>query len=75
MKLSSFLIAAGSFLKKILGMKSKPQTGKRLFQVTDPDNYKRYILADSKYEALERIRQQDDYKHSVIKYKVKSKNF
>lgn len=56
-------------------MKSKPQIGKRLFQVTDPDNYKRYILAESKYEALERIRQQDDYKHSVVKYKVKSKNF
>ena len=48
---------------------------KKLFQVTDPTGYKRYILAGTKYEALERIRAQDDYKHSSLKYKVKSKNF
>lgn len=48
---------------------------KKLFEVKDPTGYKRYILASSKWEALERIRAQDDYKHSIVSYKVKSKNF
>ena len=67
-------MAAGLFLKKLF-KKTESMESKKLFEVTDKTGYKRYILAYSKYEALERIRANDDYKDSVLSYKVKSKNF
>ena len=46
---------------------------KSLFCIKDKNKNIRYILCESKYEALERIRSQDSYIYPIDFYKITKK--
>ena len=51
----------------------KIKSYKKLYCIESPGLIIRYMLAESKYEVMERIKSQDDYKFESKDYKITTK--
>ena len=51
----------------------KTKSYKKLYCIESPGLIIRYMLAESKYEVMERIKAQDDYKFESKDYKITTK--
>lgn len=71
MKLQFLQTILESNFIKFFNMKKQPT--KRVFCIETKDQIIRYVLCESKYEAIQRIMGQDDYKHPHTYYKVTTK--
>ena len=69
MKLLSLLTIYASNFTKHFNMKNY----KQLYCIKDKDKNVRYILCESKFEALDRIRHQDNFKHPATFYTITRK--